>query len=74
MQTLQTKHIIITVHEDDPYLYTENYKTFKCLEIKDVCNKLLCIRNLAADRNVLNHFKIFEKSMVKNDKNSCFCV
>ena len=41
-------------------------------KIKDVCNKLLCIRNLAADRNVLNHFKIFEKSMVKNDKNSCF--
>ena len=38
MQTLQTKHIIITVHEDDPYQYTENYKTFKCLEIKDVCN------------------------------------
>jgi hypothetical protein len=38
MQTLKTKHIIITVHEDDPYLYTENYKTFKCLEIKDVCN------------------------------------
>ena len=29
MQTLQTKHIIITVHEDDPYQYTENYKTFK---------------------------------------------
>ena len=38
MQTFKTKHIIVTVHEDDPYQYTENYKTLKCLEIKDVCN------------------------------------
>ena len=52
MQTIKTKHIIVTVHEDDPYQYTENYKTFKCLEIKDVCN--ISNENYRTMRNTLS--------------------
>ena len=42
MQTFKTKHIIVTVHEDDPYQYTENYKTliysFENENINITCN------------------------------------